>query len=189
MDVIDLRATMSLHEIVLPETKPETEWVRGRALQKASPTYDHASLQALLCMALRTWADEGERGRVGTEWRFRVRPPDALVRPLVPDVGYLSYETVPADAPRELVQVPLAAPTVAVEILSPDDRRADVEHKIAVYLAAGTAAVLIVDPHRETIAVHDAGGTREVTRAGMLTHGALPGFSLDVGGLFQRAKR
>ena len=31
--VIGLRA-MSLHEIVLPETKPETEWVRGRALQK-----------------------------------------------------------------------------------------------------------------------------------------------------------
>jgi hypothetical protein len=24
---------MSLQEIVLPETKPETEWVRGRALQ------------------------------------------------------------------------------------------------------------------------------------------------------------
>jgi hypothetical protein len=25
---------MSLHEIVLPETKPETEWVRGRPLAK-----------------------------------------------------------------------------------------------------------------------------------------------------------
>jgi hypothetical protein len=28
---------MELDEIVLPETKPETEWVRGRALQKLSP--------------------------------------------------------------------------------------------------------------------------------------------------------
>jgi hypothetical protein len=28
---------MGIHEIVLPETKPETEWVLGRALQKVSP--------------------------------------------------------------------------------------------------------------------------------------------------------
>ena len=26
-------------EIVLPQTKPETEWVNGRALQKTSGTY------------------------------------------------------------------------------------------------------------------------------------------------------
>jgi hypothetical protein len=25
---------MSIHEMVLPETKPETEWIRGRARQK-----------------------------------------------------------------------------------------------------------------------------------------------------------
>jgi hypothetical protein len=37
---------MSLHEIVLPETKPETEWVRGRALQKVSPTLRHDALPA-----------------------------------------------------------------------------------------------------------------------------------------------
>ena len=27
----------ALREIVLPETKPETEWLRGRAVQKVSP--------------------------------------------------------------------------------------------------------------------------------------------------------
>ena len=83
---------MSIHEIVLPETKPETEWVRGRALQKVSPTYDHAALQAELVIALRTWAGAGEHGRVGTEWRFRIAPPAAVVRPLVPDVAFLSYD-------------------------------------------------------------------------------------------------
>ncbi len=44
--VKDLRG-MSLHEIVLPETKPETEWVRGRALQKVSPRYRHARCQSV----------------------------------------------------------------------------------------------------------------------------------------------
>jgi Uma2 family endonuclease len=179
---------MSLHEIVLQETKPETEWVRGRALQKVSPTYDHSVLQGLLFMALRLWSASAEHGRVGTEWRFRVAPPGELVRPLVPDVGYLSYATLPIDAPSDEVQVPLASPTVAVEILSRGDRRADVEHKIATYLAAGTAAVILVDPQRETMAVHDGKGVRELRRADTLTHAALPGFSLDVGALFEQAK-
>ena len=180
---------MSLHEIVLPETKPETEWVRGRARQKVSPTYPHGALQGRLFTALSTWADSGVHGRVATEWRFRIAPPGAVVRPLVPDVAYLSYADVAADAASDLVDVPLGAPTVAVEVLSPDDRRLDVEHKIATYIAAGSSAVIIVDPHRETIAVHDGAGLRIMRAGGVLTHSALPGFALDAGALFARAKR
>ena len=177
-----------MHEIVLPETKPETEWVRGRPLQKVSATYDHARLESLLGRALGGWADATDAGRVGTEWRFRVAPPGEAVRPLVPDVSFLSYETLPRDAAGDALQVPLGAPTVAVEILSPDDRRVDVEHKIATYLRAGAAAVLVVDPTQQTIAVH--GEDAALLRAGdILTHEALPGFTLDVGDLFERAKR
>ncbi|HTW86026.1 MAG TPA: Uma2 family endonuclease [Candidatus Sulfotelmatobacter sp.] len=179
---------MSLHEIVLPETKPETEWVRGRALQKVSPTYDHARLQSLLVIALTAWADAGDRGRVGTEWRFRVAPPGEVIRPLVPDVGYLSYDDLAADAPHDAVQVPLAPPTVAVEVLSPDDRRPDVEDKIATYLAAGTRAVIVVDPSQQSIIVRD-GATAVLREGDTLRHPSLPGFTLDVGALFARARR
>jgi len=180
---------MSLHEIVLAETKPETEWVRGRALQKMSPTYDHARLQSLLTIALTTWADDGDHGRVGTEWRFRVAPPGAVVRPLVPDVGYLAYDALPADAPHDDVQVPLAAPTVAVEVLSPGDRRADVDDKIATYLAAGTHAVIVVEPRSASLTVHDRTGSHAIGEGAQLTHPALPGFVLDVAELFRRARR
>jgi Uma2 family endonuclease len=179
---------MSLHEIVLPETKPETEWVRGRALQKVSPTYDHASLQAELVIALRTWAGAGEHGRVGTEWRFRIAPPGAIVRPLVPDVAFLSYDVLPPAARAE-AQVPLGAPTVAFEVLSPGNRRRDVDDKVATYLAAGTAAVVVVDPRKVTIAVHERDGVRVLHRGDTLTHHALPGFSLGVEELFERAMR
>ncbi|HEY4442047.1 MAG TPA: Uma2 family endonuclease, partial [Candidatus Elarobacter sp.] len=130
----------------------------------------------------------GSHGRVATEWRFRIAPPGEIVRPLVPDVAYLSYAALPAETPREAIQIPLAAPTVAVEILSPDDRTSDVEDKVATYLRAGTSAVVVVDPHWETIAVHD--GAVVTLRAGdVLTHAAMPGFSLDVGDLFAKAKR
>jgi Uma2 family endonuclease len=175
---------MSLHEIVLPETKPETEWVGGRALQKVSPTYDHGGLQAALGAGLREWAKRGRRGRVATEWRFRITPPGGLTRPLVPDVAFLSYEALPVTAPRDAVQVPLAAPTVAVEILSPDDRRADLEDKIATYRAAGSAAVIVVDPQRRTVAVHDDDGIRVLKSGDTLVLRALPGFALGVNALF-----
>ena len=180
---------MSIHEIVLPETKPETEWVRGRALQKVSPTYDHSALQSRIAAALIGWADEAPHGRVGTEWRFRISPPGAVVRPLVPDVAFLSYDALPADAERDAVQVPLGAPTVAFKILSPYDRRADLDHKVATYLTAGTAAVVVVDPHRETFAVHDPRGIRILHGGDVLVHSALPGFCLDIGRLFASAKR
>jgi hypothetical protein len=32
------------HEIVLPETQPETEWLCGRAVQKVSPRRKHGEL-------------------------------------------------------------------------------------------------------------------------------------------------
>ena len=177
---------MSIHEIVLPETKPETEWIRGRALQKVSPTYAHALLQRMIGTQLGTWADDGCHGRVGTEWRFRVAPPGKIVRPLVPDVSFLSYANLPADVPFDDVQLPFGAPTVAVEILSPDDRRLNVEHKIAVYLSAGTEAVIIADPRERAIAVHDRTGVCVLRAGDTLQHASLPGFSLDVGALFAR---
>jgi Uma2 family endonuclease len=179
---------MSLHEIVLPETKPETEWVRGRALRKVSPTYLHGAVQLELGSMLRAWAVCGH-GRVSSEWRFRIAPPGKLVRPLVPDLAYLSYEALAEDAPEDVVAAPVGSPTVAIEILSPDDRSADVDDKVATYLAAGTAAVVIVDPHAETIAIHDAAQTRLLRRGDVLRHAALPEFELDIATLFARAKR
>ena len=88
-----------------------------------------------------------------------------------------------------MVEVPLGAPTVAVEVLSRDDRRADVDHKIATYLAAGTSAVIVVDPKRETIAVHDRSGARVLSAGETLTHPVLPGFMLDVGAFLEQALR
>ncbi|MGH7729596.1 MAG: Uma2 family endonuclease [Vulcanimicrobiaceae bacterium] len=180
---------MSHREVVLPQTKPETEWVRGRALQKVSPTYLHGTLQSLMTSALTAWADEGERGRVAPEWRFLVAPPGEIVRPLVPDVAYLSFVALAADAPGELVAAPGCAPTVVVEILSPDDRRADTADKVSTYRAAGTSLAIVVDPECESIELHGADSPRTLRTGDVLEDPTLPGFSLDVGALFRRAKR
>ena len=173
-------------EIVLPETKPETEWVRGRALQKVSPTYRHARLQNLLGGMLMEWANG--RGRVGTEWRFRVNPPGEAIRPLVPDVAYLSYVRCGPDEDAA-AQLPLGAPTVAVEILSPDDRTSDVEDKIATYLRARCELVLIVDPGKETIVAIDPASRAIFPRGQVFRHPSVDGFAVDLSTLFDAARR
>lgn len=177
----------SFREIVLPQTKPQSEWVRGRPVQKVSGTYEHAALQAELAAVLRPWARAG-RGRLGTEWRFRVSVAGELARPLVPDLAFRSYAALPADAPAQDVAVPRGAPTVAFEILVKHELRADVDDKIRTYLRSGSDAVVVVDPATETIAVHDAEGVRTWRPGEILRHAALPGLALDVGPLFERAR-
>ena len=123
-----------VREIVLPETTPETEWVRGRPLQKVSPTRRHAIVQLAVAIRLRAWSRQ--RGEVGTEWRFRITPPGEVTRPLVPDVAYVSYERLGA-LPAAERETPPFAPDIVVEIRSPDDRSADIDHKRDVYLSGG----------------------------------------------------
>src|ERR1700674_2107802 len=144
-------------EIEVPETKPATEWVNGRALQKMNPRERHSRAQSAFLVALLTWSREHGAGRVGAEWDFRLAPPGEPRRPLVPDVAYLSYERVGYDD-DEGASIPRVAPNVVVEILSPGDARRDVNEKIRVYLASGTDVVFIVDPARMTVIAHSADG-------------------------------
>jgi Uma2 family endonuclease len=70
-----------------------------------------------------------------------------------------------------------------------DDLAADIDDKVATYLSAGSLALIVVDPARETVVVHDLNGVSLLRAGDMLQHAALPGFALDVGALFARAKR
>jgi Uma2 family endonuclease len=171
-------------EIIVPITDPETEWIRGRALQKVSPTFDHARVQTKLVVALDPWAKG--KGTIGTEWRFRFAPPGEAVRPLVPDIAFVDARLL-ATLSREERQVPPFAPTVAIEVLSPGDRADDVADKVQTYLRAGSALVIVADPCSRTFSLHDSSQTRVVTAGDTLEHPALPGFTLDVRDLFAAA--
>jgi Uma2 family endonuclease len=175
---------MSMHEIVLPETKPETEWILGRAVQKVSPYRTHSRLQSALLIALSAWA-EG-RGEVGAEWQFRIAPPGEIRRPLVPDVAYVSYACLRGLEGRDL-EAPPFAPDVSVEVMSPDDRPRNVAHKIGIYLAGGGSLVVIVQPADRTVRLHDARGVHILRDNDVITHPVLPGFSFSVSKLFAAA--
>lgn len=176
---------MAIDEITVPNTKPATEWVNGRALQKVSPQERHARAQSRLVAALSAWADRTSSGRVGTEWEFRVTPPHEPTRPLVPDIAFLSYERLPYDQ-DDAAQIPYIAPDAAIEILSPDDRKPDVDEKIRVYLAAGARLILVIDTVAQTFSAHDAAGVHHFESTARFEHAALPRFSVEVASIFKK---
>jgi Uma2 family endonuclease len=173
---------MSIHEIVLPQTKPETEWILGRAVRKVSPFRTHALVQLSVGAALRSWAKG--RGKVGSEWRFRPAPAGEIRRPLVPDIAYVSDARLAGLEGRDL-EAPPFSPDVAVEILSPDDRARNVEHKIGIYLATGASLVIVIDPRDRSVRMHDARGVRVLHGDDVITHAVLPGFSLALPAVFE----
>jgi Uma2 family endonuclease len=171
-------------EIKLPEAKPAFEWVNGRVLQKVSPKHRHGLAQLRFAAALDAWAQARRWGSVATEWRFHVQPPGEERRPLVPDVAFLSFRRLPYKAMQKVAE-PRVAPDAVVEVRSIGDRKADVEEKVRVYLAAGTHVVFLVDPEKRTVTVRDASGRRVFGGRDHVTHGSLPGFRMPARDLFR----
>jgi Uma2 family endonuclease len=175
-----------LREITVPEAKPAFEWILGRAVQKVSPKRRHSLLQRELLLRVGDWARG--RGEVGAEWRFRLKPRGEAIRPLVPDVAYVSYERE-AGYSDDALESPLLAPDVALEVRSPDDRQERIEHKISVYLACGTQAVIVVDPDARRIDAYDVNGTKSYVENARFTHPALPGLTFTLTELFAILER
>jgi Uma2 family endonuclease len=174
-----------MHEIILPDNiKPALEWVNNRILQKVSPERSHALAQGRFWSALDAWACEHHSGTVGTEWRFLVQPHGEIARTLVPDVAYLSYERMPRDE-QERTMLPRLAPDVVVEILSRDDRQANVEEKVRVYLCAGANVVFLVDTDKRTVLAIENAGKRAFGPDDRIRHRSLPGLSFPAITLYQ----
>ena len=176
-----------MRAIKLPEAKPAIEWVNGRPLQKVSPKRRHSLAQGAFTVALSTWAHSSGLGMAGPEWRFHVQPPGEERRPLVPDVAFLSYTRLPYEQQLD-TEEPFIAPDVVVEVRSPGDSTSDIDEKVRVYLAAGTDVVFLVDPHKRTLTVLEKAGRRTLGEHGVLTHAALPGFTLTVAELFTQPR-
>ncbi len=168
-------------ELGIPEIKPAIESIRGRWVQKVSPQSRHSVLQARVGALFTMWA--GRRGHVGTEWRCYFLPKGERWSSLVPDVAYFSFERLPRDL-GEAREKPTMAPDIAVEILSPDDRHAILDEKIDLYVRGGAKLVVVVDPRRQQVEMHE-GGRQQTFGVGEVAQSrAFPDLALDVSELF-----
>ena len=167
--------------VAIPEAKPAFELVEGRLCQKVSAQYNHGRVQFAMTAKMKDWARG--RGRVSIEWRFYLDDPVPGRHSLVPDVAFVSYERLPKSE-SAAAQQPHLAPDVAVEILSPDDWRSQIDRKTLIYLLAGTELVLEIDPAARTLRARAHGLDRLYREGEVFAHPAMPGFMLDVGELF-----
>jgi Uma2 family endonuclease len=109
------------------------------------------------------------------------RDPDTV---RAPDFGFISAKSMPAVLPDERGYWP-GAPDFVVEVLSFNDRRREVDEKIADWLRAGVQLLWLVDPRRQTIEIHRPGAEPvELAAADTISGGdLLPGFETNVGAL------
>lgn len=98
-----------------------------------------------------------------------------------PDVGFHRGER---SQDRGFYPMP---PDLAVEVISPSDRKSDIAEKHALYTKAGVPLVWWVDPEREAVTVYRLGQAPEVVeKSGVLDGGeVLPGFELKLSRVFR----
>lgn len=175
-----------LHEppdLGIPEVKPAIESIRGRWAQKMSPRRRHAILQGRLFRLIEDAF--GERGEVGSEWRFYILPPAEKPSSLVPDVAYVSFERMPLEY-GELREEPTIPPDIAVEIISPYERRKRIDEKTELYLENGTLAVMIVDPQKRFVAFRTTSGESTFYDGEIAMLSRFPEIRVDVTKLFEK---
>ncbi len=163
------------------DEKPYTEILAGRAVPKVSPKRRHALLQWRIAAMVARLA--GDRGDVGTEWRFWISGDAEPPTTLVPDVAFVARERMAALGPEAREQPPFA-PDLAVEVRSPSDRVADVEWKARAYLAGGSRAVLDVIPEAREVRAYTSAGAATLRTGERYTCATLPWLAFDVDELF-----
>ncbi len=105
---------------------------------------------------------------------FKIASDPDTVR--APDVAFVGRARAGLIAKRGYAEL---APDLLAEILSPDDRPAEVLAKVADWLAAGTKLVWVVDPERSEVRVYRSDGSLSVLREHDSLDGedVLPGFT------------
>ena len=159
------------------------ELLRGELRKTVPAGYDHGRIAGRIGARLGVYAMNRELGVVcAAETGFVLESDPDHVR--APDVSFVSSER--AKAAGSTPGFFPGPPDVAVEVISPADRYPDVEEKVADWLAAGTLAVIVVDPRRRTVRVHRP-GTDVATLAEddtLTVEEAVPGWQMPVAEIF-----
>ncbi len=167
----------------LPVNGRRLELVRGKLYEMAPSGGIHGSVAFNICLRLGSHVESSELGRVFiAEAGYILRRDPDTVR--VPDVSFVARGRLPEEEPPEgFLEL---APDLVVEVVSPTDRRREVDQKVVEWLNAGTRLVWVIHPTRRTVTVHRPPDTTEELTETATLNGAdvIPGFSCRVGDLF-----
>jgi Uma2 family endonuclease len=160
------------------------ELVLGELRVMSPSGWRHGQVVSNLSTLLHSYIRDHDFGRgFGAETGFLLtRNPDTV---RAPDFAFIAKKNIPKDDPSEAFWP--GAPDLAVEVLSPGDTTREVNEKVDAWLSAGSAAVWIIDPLGETVAIHRSRTDIQIRTVGETLEGGsvVPGFSCPVDELFR----
>jgi Uma2 family endonuclease len=152
-----------------------TELLRGRLIVREPPGTHHGAIAANLTYFLSDFVRRQGSGMIfAQDTGFKIDSDPDTVR--APDVAFVARELVGVIRERGYAEL---APDLLAEVLSPDDRPAEVLAKVADWLAAGTKIVWVIDPDRREARVYRQDGSLAVLASDDALDGedVLPGFT------------
>ena len=128
---------ISIGDYLKTSYRPDREYIDGELLERHVDKWDHARIQALLCI----WFGSREQTwNIVVATGLRVKVSSSRVR--IPDVCLVSMGPHPP--------VILTPPLLVVEILSSDDTYASMTQRCNDYIRMGVPTLWIVDPANRT---------------------------------------
>jgi Uma2 family endonuclease len=164
------------------------ELIHGELVMMSPAGAEHGLIAMRFGSELRAFVEAHDLGVVfAAETGFRLA--DDLV--CAPDAAFVRKERLSGGVPTEYFP---GAPDLAVEVVSPGDRKRDVAEKVNRWLAHGTRAVWVAQPKKMTTTIHRTGQQPEVFNVNqtLTDEMTLPGFALPMTKVFrgiQPAKR
>ena len=159
-----------------------TELVRGHLIVREPPGTYHGEVAANLLILLGAFVKGRALGHVfSQDTGFKIESNPDTVR--APDLAFVNRERSDLIGRRGYSAL---VPNLVAEVLSPDDRAAEVLEKVAQWLDAGVEIVWVVDPDRHEVRVHRGDGTLTVLSRNDRLDGeaVLPGFSCGIAEIF-----
>ena len=166
----------------LPKERGKFELIDGKLTRMSPTNSNHGYITARILSALHQFVAPQKLGLVyDSSTGFRLDSQNVLS----PDVAYASREWVLWSQTR-MEEFFRGVPELAVEVISPSERKTKTRLKIVKYFAQGTRLVGLVYPRRKNVEVFTAPDAVTTLKDGDLDGGnVLPGFRLPLATIFE----
>jgi Uma2 family endonuclease len=165
----------------LPETKPASEYLDGRIIQKVSPKAKHSLLQGRIIQRINGRTEPRRVGLAFPELRSTFGG-----RSLVFEIAYFRWERIALDENGEPLDDVFTPPDLAVEVISPGQREAAAAERLSFAVRHGVQLGWLINPRTRRVKVFRPGEPVQSLKGRQVLEGGpmLGGFRCSVDELF-----
>jgi Uma2 family endonuclease len=143
--------------LLLPDTKPASEFINGRIIQKPMPQGKHSLIQTELAANINATFKPQRSVRAFSELRCVFGN-----RAVVPDIVVVTSQKIPRDENGDIANIFSFAPDWTIEILSPDQSHTKVARNILHCIQNGTQIGWLIDPEERSVFVYSPDKTTQL---------------------------